>query len=44
MSWIQRTDDASMDDAALRDYLRESWRLAGMNLPKKQRQELGLPL
>jgi predicted DNA-binding protein (MmcQ/YjbR family) len=44
MSWIQRTSDASMDDAALRDYLRESRRLAGMNLTRKQRQELGLPL
>jgi predicted DNA-binding protein (MmcQ/YjbR family) len=44
MSWIQRTCDESMDDAALRDYLRESWRLAGMNLPKKARRELGLPL
>jgi predicted DNA-binding protein (MmcQ/YjbR family) len=42
MSWIQRTDDASMDDAALRDYLRESWRLAGLNLSRKVRMELGL--
>jgi predicted DNA-binding protein (MmcQ/YjbR family) len=42
MKWIQRADDASMDDAALRDYLRESWRLAGMNLPKKVQRELGL--
>jgi predicted DNA-binding protein (MmcQ/YjbR family) len=44
MSWIQRTSDGSMDDAALRDYLRESWRLAGMNLTRKLRQELGLAL
>jgi predicted DNA-binding protein (MmcQ/YjbR family) len=42
MSWIQRTDDASMDDAALMDYLRESRRLAGMNLPKRVQMELGL--
>jgi predicted DNA-binding protein (MmcQ/YjbR family) len=41
MSWIQRTDDASMDDAALKDYLRESHRLAGMNLPRKLRLALG---
>jgi predicted DNA-binding protein (MmcQ/YjbR family) len=42
MSWIQRTGEESMDDVALKDYLRESWRLAGMNLPKKVRMELGL--
>lgn len=42
MAWIQRTGDASMDDAALRDYLRESHRLAWMNLRKKVQRELGL--
>jgi predicted DNA-binding protein (MmcQ/YjbR family) len=42
MTWIQRTSDDSMDDAALMDYLRESWRLAGMNLARKLRQELDL--
>ena len=42
MLWIQRTGDGSMDDPALRDYLRESHRLAGMNLPKRVRRELGL--
>jgi predicted DNA-binding protein (MmcQ/YjbR family) len=42
MSWIQRTSNESMDDDALRDYLRESWRLAGMNLTRKVRMELGL--
>ena len=42
MLWIQRTGDGSMDDAALKDYLRESHRLAGMNLPKKVQRELGL--
>jgi predicted DNA-binding protein (MmcQ/YjbR family) len=31
-----------MDDAAMRDYLRESRRLAGMNLTRKVRNELGL--
>jgi predicted DNA-binding protein (MmcQ/YjbR family) len=44
MSWIQRTSDESMDDAALRDYVCESWRLAGLNMPKKRRLELDLPL
>ena len=42
MSWIQRTSEAGMDDAALLDYLRESHRLASLNLPKKVQRELGL--
>jgi predicted DNA-binding protein (MmcQ/YjbR family) len=42
MSWIQRTSEESMDDAALRDYIRESHRLASLNLTKKMQQELGL--
>jgi predicted DNA-binding protein (MmcQ/YjbR family) len=42
MSWIQRTSEASMDDASLRDYIRESHRLAALNLTKKMQQELGL--
>jgi predicted DNA-binding protein (MmcQ/YjbR family) len=44
MSWIQRTTSASMDDGALKDYLRESHRLASLNLTKKLQQELGLNL
>ena len=42
MLWIQRTGDDSMDDAGLKDYLRESHRLAGLNLPKKMQVALGL--
>lgn len=42
MLWIQRTSDASMDDAALQDYLRESHRLASLNLSKKIQKDLGL--
>lgn len=42
MKWIQRTSAVSMDDAALKDYLRESWRLASLNLPKKRQTQLGL--
>jgi predicted DNA-binding protein (MmcQ/YjbR family) len=42
MPWIQRVDDTAMDDAALKDYLRESHRLAAQNLTKKLRLELGL--
>jgi predicted DNA-binding protein (MmcQ/YjbR family) len=42
MKWIQRTDTQSMDDAALRDYLRESHRLASLNLTKAEQRRLGL--
>ena len=42
MSWIQRTSDASMDDEALRDYLRESHRLVCLGLTRKARTALGL--
>jgi predicted DNA-binding protein (MmcQ/YjbR family) len=42
MPWIQRMDDRSLDDGGLKDYLRESHRLAAANLTKKQRLELGL--
>ena len=42
MSWIQRTAPASMDDGALKDYIRESHRLASLNLTKKLQRELGL--
>ena len=41
MSWIQCFSDESMDDAALKDYLRESHRLAAQNLTKKMQRELG---
>lgn len=40
--WLQHTDDRSMDDEALRDYLRESHRLAAQNLPKTLRSRLSL--
>ena len=42
MKWIQRTGDESMSDADLKDYLRESHRLASLNLTKKLQRELGL--
>lgn len=41
MSWIQRFNETSMDDAALKDYLRESHRLAAENLPKTVQKSLG---
>jgi predicted DNA-binding protein (MmcQ/YjbR family) len=42
MSWIQYFNSESMDDAALKDYLRESHRLASQNLTKKVQRELGI--
>jgi predicted DNA-binding protein (MmcQ/YjbR family) len=42
MLWIQRTNVASLGDAALKDYLRQSHRLAAANLPKKTQRALGL--
>lgn len=42
MKWIQRQTDETMDDQALRDYLRESRRLVALGLTRKARAELGL--
>ena len=42
MPWIQRTDYRSMDDQALRDYLKQSYRLAARNLTKALQKSLGL--
>lgn len=42
MSWIQRTSSTSMSDAALRDYISESHRLASLNLTKALQRDLGL--
>ena len=42
MKWIQRTGDGYMDDADLKDYLRESYRLVSLNLTKKKQKQLGL--
>ena len=42
MKWIQRQTSQSMDDDALKDYLRESHRLVVLKLTKQTRKELGL--
>jgi len=42
MSWIQRMSADTMDDEALKDYLRESHRLVAAKLTRKLRRELGL--
>lgn len=39
--WLQRRTSETLDDAALKDYLRESHRLAALNLPKRVQKELG---
>lgn len=42
MKWIQRYSDEAVDDAALLDYLSESYRLVSLGLTKKLQKELGL--
>lgn len=42
MSWIQHFAEPGLDDAALRDYIRESHRLVAAGLTKKKQRELGL--
>jgi|SRR5690606_41402251 Uncharacterized protein conserved in bacteria len=40
LKWIQRYSAESMDDAALEDYLRESYRQVLTGLPKRLQKEL----
>jgi predicted DNA-binding protein (MmcQ/YjbR family) len=40
MKWIQRLNDETMDDAALEDYLAESYRLVVAGLPRRRQKEL----
>lgn len=40
--WLQRRTPETVDDAALKDYLRASHRLAAENLPKRLQRELAL--
>lgn len=42
MKWIQRQTPETMDDAALKDYIRASHALVAARLPRKVRLELGL--
>ncbi len=39
--WLQRRTPETVDDAALKDYLRESHRLAALNLPVRTQRALG---
>ena len=42
MKWIQRLTDEGVSDEDLKNYLRESHRLASLNLTKKIQKQLGL--
>jgi predicted DNA-binding protein (MmcQ/YjbR family) len=42
MTWIQRTSGESLDDDGLKAYLKESYRLASLNLTKAEQKKLGL--
>ncbi len=42
MKWIMRTGAETVSDTDMQDYLRESHRLASLNLTKKLQKELGL--
>ena len=42
MKWIQMFEDGSLSDDDLKLYLKESHRLASLNLTKKRQKELGL--
>ena len=42
MKWIQRLSSEAMDDAALKEYLLQSYRLVAAGLPRKVQRELGL--
>jgi predicted DNA-binding protein (MmcQ/YjbR family) len=42
MKWIQRFNETSLDDAGLKVYLKESHRLASLNLQKATQKKLGL--
>ena len=42
MKWIQMTSDESLSKEDLKLYLRESHKLAALNLSKKRQKELGL--
>ena len=42
MTWIQRTSDEGVSDAALKDYIKSSHRLMAAKLTKTLQRELGL--
>ena len=42
LSWIQRTDDRTVSDGELAEYLGRSYALVSAGLPRKTRRELGI--
>jgi predicted DNA-binding protein (MmcQ/YjbR family) len=42
LTWIQRTDARTLSDGELADYVRQSYAVVSMSLPRKTRRELGL--
>ncbi len=42
MKWIQHYANPGLDDAELKDYIRQSHRIVSLGLPKKKQRELGL--
>ena len=42
LTWLQRTDDRSLSDADLGDYLRRSYALVAAGLSRKKQRELNL--
>lgn len=42
LKWLQRTDDRSLCDEALKDYLRQSYAMVIATLPRRIRRELGI--
>ena len=42
MKWLQRTSEAAISDKDLKNYLRESYKLAAAGLTRKLQKELGL--
>jgi predicted DNA-binding protein (MmcQ/YjbR family) len=42
LSWLQRTDDRSVSDEEVEDYLRQSYALVVATLPRRMLNELGL--
>ncbi len=41
MSWLQRTHEAAIDDAGLKGYIEDSYKLVASGLTKKLQRELG---
>jgi predicted DNA-binding protein (MmcQ/YjbR family) len=42
LTWLQRTDERTLSDAELAQYLGRSYALVAAKLPRKQRRELGI--